>query len=132
MEENEECEHCVRSPIQTEVPKNSLYLLWDKLFNANKYTNILLPLHEDFPNNFKDLCQMGTRNLSNIVESHLLRGLMIKRVLLEAHAQKNKYVDRLQVNLTTTKEALTQEQESLKNLTKERKMPINSSKHKTN
>lgn len=49
---------------------------------------------------------MGTRYLSNMVESHLLRGLMLKCVLFNTNDQVDRFIDELKVKFNITKEVL--------------------------
>lgn len=54
-----------------------------------------------------------------MVGSHLLRGLIVGCALFKAHDLEENYVDDLQAKTITTKEALIQEHELVKNFTEE-------------
>lgn len=54
-----------------------------------------------------------------MAENHFLRSLVIDRVLLEAHAQGDRSMGDLKVNLTSANESPIQEWESVKHLTEE-------------
>lgn len=59
------------------------------------YTNTWLPFNEDFYDDFNVVSPMGTGHLFDMVKNHLPRGLVMEKVLFDAHTQVYKSVDDL-------------------------------------
>lgn len=97
------------SPIRAEVPKSKLegftmQSLWNKYYYAKGSTSTHVPFAKDFPNNFNVVSQIWTRYLSNMVESHLLWGLMLEHVFFSTYDQAGMSVDELKAELNNAKE----------------------------
>lgn len=81
---DEEGEQYTSSPIRTDMYQHySLYN--DMAFDVRIYTSSCLSFQEDFPGNFHLIIWTTNSKLSNIGDNHMLRGILMERVLRQNH-----------------------------------------------
>lgn len=86
------------------------------MLNAIKYTHTRLLFHEDFPSDFKAISQTTTHKLSGMVDNHVLKGMLMERVLSENNA---KTLSDLKARHVIAKESLTKGKEIVEKLSME-------------
>lgn len=99
---------------------NKVQSLWDNDFDAMSFVQMRLDFSLDFPNDHHMVAHMGARQMSNVLETHMLRGFLIERAMFEAYCQSDKLVADLKVQLNTQREVAIEAQKSLTSLTIER------------
>lgn len=62
-------------------------MLSDSTLDTTKFTSVYLPFIEDFPGDYKSICNKMSHELFGIKEIHLLRVMLMKCVEQEKHAQ---------------------------------------------
>lgn len=80
---------------------------WNTYFDAESYVGGHLNFTSYFLNDYTMAIQMGFMHMSNLVETHMLRNLMIERLMFDAQSQSTRSFVDLKTKLNTTKETLT-------------------------
>lgn len=99
---------------------NKVQSLWDNDFDARSFLQSRLDFSIDFHNDHHMAAHMGASQMSNALETHMLRGFLIERAMFDAHCQSDKLVADLKVQLNTQREVATEAHNSLKSLIEER------------
>lgn len=82
------------------------------LINIDFDTKIYVDNHfnflADFSSSYKMESHVGSGKMSNLVETHILRGLTLECLMLDAHIRSDMFVVNLKTKLNTIRESLIQ------------------------
>lgn len=82
--------------------------LWNTNFDDKSYVYDHFNFPIDFPNDHKMASQLGATRMSNLVETHLQRGLMMENLMFNAHSQSYMSFVDLKIKLNIIRKTLAQ------------------------